>query len=224
MIGAVGHVAIAAIFSNRGVFKQKGAAFFRVAFVAGVVDVTVIEQRWPGASMWLVAIAAHLQSFTHRMCGGAHEVGALAAMAVQAKIALGFASEHRIAGGVNVVTVDTGKLFELVNTACPMVVDVAAVAIETDLIFQFGGFARGKNNGGFRSRSARAAPYVSGTGPVTLLALPGAFAERTVGMASLSVWGVEDFVDWIEAIRPMAGKAGLGAAGREGLLIVCCNG
>lgn len=69
VIGAMRHMAIAAVFANRSVLPKKGPSLFGVALIASLVHGGRRQQGWTGAAVGLVTIAADLQTFPHGMYG-----------------------------------------------------------------------------------------------------------------------------------------------------------
>ena len=66
VIGAMWHVTVAAIFLDRGVLPQEGAAFFSMAVVALFIERIADQVGRTGAAMWLVAIGASHQANVRR--------------------------------------------------------------------------------------------------------------------------------------------------------------
>lgn len=142
-IGAMGCMAIGAIFLHRRVFPQERTAFLGMAVIAGLVEGVARQQCRPGAAVWLMAIGAgdqpgichRLGRTLNRVMGLTQELGALFLVALVAHLRLGLQAQHRIIGSVDSVAVNTCHRFQIMRAAGPVEALAIGVTTEANLIF-----------------------------------------------------------------------------------------
>lgn len=217
MIGAVRHMAIAAIFPNRSVLPEKGPALFGVAFIAGVVHGGGCQQGRTGAAVGLVTIATDLQTFSHGMDGATQKIRSLGTVTVKAQVRLGFAGGDGVAGIVHLMTVAARQLFKLVNAACPVVANVAAMTVEANGILIHRVFVViGKGDWRWRTLAVRASGHMGRTGAVTALALMRSFGKGRVWVGYPGMGRFQNTRRGDEAIGAMALQTALRTAAGVG--------
>ena len=123
---AVRRVAVGAIVGDGGVLPEEGAALFRVAGVAGLVDRALDEHPRPRRTVRVVTVrtrhlgGARQAGHGQRMGRDATGLGALRLVAGEADVGLGRLAQHLLVRRMKVVAVGAGHAARLVLAAGPV--------------------------------------------------------------------------------------------------------
>ena len=129
-IGAVRGVAVGAVLGHRLVLEQEGAAFFRMALVAGLGHGVFLEQLGATGAVRVVAVRAAHFAFCNRVVRGFFAISALVFVAGIADLGLGFPVLQLVFGAVHDVAVIAGYAGALVLGAVPQIALAALMAAQ----------------------------------------------------------------------------------------------
>lgn len=147
MVGAMGFVAVRAVFPDRYVVPEKRTSFLGVAFIALLVDGGLLQQ-FPGLNaVGIVAIRTGHFSLSERMMRGPKELGLFLLMAGETQVGLAGRFELRFfrLGRVHAVAVRAGEPPGIMDAPIPGQSRAALMAGQADFGF-FAGAEGGKGS------------------------------------------------------------------------------
>src|SRR5690606_8986857 len=109
-----------------------GAALFRMASKALLVQRGLLQRGRAGAAVRRMAVGADHLAGADRMAGGKQGFGARALVAIGANFGLAGMRKNGIAGGMHLMATTAGQLGKFVRRAAPVVPGLAFMAAKAD--------------------------------------------------------------------------------------------